>query len=172
MKLLIILLSLLPAALVNASPMSEITKDNPVCFERAYSERHMGSHPLQTVKSMQMKFHIDATTSPGSTYLNIKAQIKKNRRYKPYQTDMNCRMSATTLSCSIDCDGGTAKVEWETSGKDGEITFVNKGFIMYGGCGEETDPNDWIWLDPKKGGDDIFKLYKMPTNVCKRIKTK
>lgn len=166
---------------VFAAAITDATADQPVCFGREYSEAHMNKNTLQTVKKMTLKFSKDDVG--GGYMMNIDAQIKKtefvtlddgtqetNVLYKPYTSGMYCQVDGkTSLNCFIDCDGGTAAVSWEVATAKNEITFTNKGFQLYGGCGEdELDSSNWIWLDPAKGGDDVFKMYALPSQYCQK----
>lgn len=160
---------------VFAGPLKEVTVDQPICYGREYSESHMQKHPLQTVKQMRLKFYKDEYSSENSALLDIQAQIKRTitdsegnsyETYKPYSSGMGCSENGNRLECSIDCDGGSAKVAWNVSRTKDEIIFRNQGFVMVGGCGDEE--NDTIWLDPKRGGDDVFRLYALPKEFCQR----
>lgn len=157
-----------------ANPFADLSDGNPVCFERTYSDRHMEKHPLQTVKSLQMKYSLEPETSGNEfIYLDIRALIKRpegrRTKYKIYSNSMGCGLRDGRLECGIDCDGGTATVAWDVHADGNEIWFRNQGFVMYGGCGSEVDMDDMIWLDPKKGGDDIFRLYRMNDKACRAL---
>lgn len=174
MKLFAILAAVFSTTAAFANPFENITPENPVCFEREYTEGHMDRHPLQTVKQMTMKYSTEPRFE-GAVLLDIKALIKrpskKRYTYNVYSTTMFCSLKTESLECSIDCDGGNATVAWDVQSGDGdEIVFKNKGFVMYGGCGSDVDMDDTIWLDAKKGGDDVFKLYRMDDNACRALK--
>lgn len=178
MKALVWATSLAFSVTAVASPFNNITESRPVCFSREYSDQHLARHPKQTVQSMTMKFSKDANSGEG-IMLGINAKIKRVKtlpsgdtitELKPYTTGMGCFLEGETLRCMIDCDGGSAKVTWNVTDKGNEIEFKNEGFVMYGGCGEEVNEEDTIWLDPVKGGDDVFRLFALPTNDCKKLK--
>jgi hypothetical protein len=147
----------------------------PVCYGREYSAKHMESHPLQTVKQLKLKFYRDEYTNDTSAILEVKADLKREVKekdsgetytvIKPYHTGMGCTLEGGSVNCAIDCDGGSASATWDMKKSGAEITFVNKGFVMFGGCGEEGET---IWLDPKKGGDDVFQLYQLPKEFCQQ----
>lgn len=159
-----------------ASPFDSLTKDHPVCFGREYSTAHMAAHPLQTVKLLKLKFYKDEFAGSETSYLDIKAEIKREQTdkesgekftvFKPYSSGMSCFLKNDRLNCNIDCDGGSAKVAWNVTQKGNEVLFKNEGFVLVGGCGE--DETDTIWLDPKKGGDDVFRLFALPSEFCQQ----
>jgi hypothetical protein len=167
------------AATVKIPTLNDVAPGKPVCFGREYSTPHMEAHPKQTVKKMRLKFTRNLFDGKPEEYLGmgIEADIVKtagyddNKKYQvttsPYGNGMYCQQKGAKLDCSIECDGGHATVSWKTSQKDNEITFVNEGLILYGGCDADDDNEQkWIWLDPKKGGDDIFKMYALPAEYC------
>ena len=153
----------------------------PQCYGREYSEAHMQSNTLQTVKKMDVKFYKYAPNEPV-VLMQVNAQIKRSKTVtnedgstetydviKPYANTLVCDAAGKTqLNCYIECDGGSATVSWDVKTVNKQLTFTNKGFIMYGGCGEDVDENDWVWLDNKKGGDDVFKLYALPAEYCQQ----
>ena len=192
MKTILIAFTLLSALTTWASPVDKASGGTPICYGREYSEQHMASHPNQTVKSMKVKFYVYADF-PEVTLLDIDLLIKKadkdnNVGYKPYTSGMVCdtriddpdEKKALTkeglltkntdyIQCYIECDGGRATVLWDITDKtESSVTFVNRGFIAYGGCGEEVEEQDSIWLAPLKGGDDTFKLKALPTEYCQQ----
>jgi hypothetical protein len=150
-----------------AAPLSGLTIEQPICYGREYAAKHMEAHPLQTVRQLRLKFFKDEH-SGDSVVLSINAEIKRGDIYKPYATGMGCtpNRSGSKLECFIDCDGGRAKVNLGLRQNADEITFINEGFVMYGGCGEETD--EMIWLNATRGGDDIFKLYQLRKEYCQK----
>lgn len=176
MKLLLLtaLVSLSTAA--SANPFAEVKLGQPVCYGREYSTEHMLSHPNQTVRQMKIKAYKDQWVGEDSIYLEIKAEVRreatdsesgeKYQIYKPYGTAMGCKQSPDKLECWIDCDGGEAQVSWQVRSGRNTVHLVNKGFVMYGGCGEDTD--DTIFLKALEGGDDIFKLFALPKEYCQQ----
>lgn len=157
-----------------ANPLADLSAGHPVCFEREYSDKHMAAHPLQTVKKMEMKASIVPELAGDEfIFLDIRALIKRpvgrGFQYKVYSNGMGCGLKDNRLECGIDCDGGTATVAWDVTADEDQIWFRNKGFVMYGGCGSDVDMDDMIWLDPKKGGDDIFRLYRMNDKSCRAL---
>ncbi len=176
MNLLKVLLTITFAAgIAQASPFTALADKSPVCFAASYSDAHMKSHPAQTVKAMGLKFEKNEADYGDMILMNIKAQIKTKKGVKPYHSGMACKFNEanTEMNCWIDCDGGSATIQWDlkNDGND-NIKLINKGFVMYGGCGDDVADGDMIWLAPKKGGDDIFKFKKLDAKACAKIKTK
>lgn len=164
---------------VFAASVQSVTESQPVCFGREYSQAHMDKTPLQTVKKMSVKFR---KTEPGADYLimDIEASVKTTKTetydgetfthevYKSYKNGMVCNKTRqTTMECYIECDGGRAGITWDAATASQKITFMNSGFMLYGGCGEgEEDMDNWLWLESVKGGNDIFNLYALPPEYC------
>lgn len=172
-------ISLLPS-LAQATSIDEVSMTQPSCYAREYSEPHMQARSMQTVKKMAVKFSKNEYDTESSMGMEITAFLKKQRVritpngekktqtvYKPYSNSMFCQKNKNQLHCSIECDGGSADIYWEMRTKNNEITLVNNGFVLYGGCGSDIDENDMIWLKPTKGGDDVFKLYALPAEQCR-----
>lgn len=154
------ILSLIASLVVSAHatpPVPTIINVNPetsACYTREYSVNHMKAHPGQKVQKFNFKFSQSSENTSDFIGLNIKANLLTQKGLKPYSTDMTCTKENNKLNCFIECDGGSAEVTWNKN----EIVFKNKGFVLYGGCGSEVSPEDTVWLTPKKGGDDVFKL--------------
>lgn len=165
---------LLSSSAAFANPAKLATAEQPVCYAATYSKDHMQKHPLQTVKSMKFMFSKEEWNDADSALLNITADVKVQRLsaaseqpvyvYAPYQQTMSCQTQGETLFCGIDCDGGSGIVSWTAKGSGDQITFTNNGFVMYGGCGEDV-PEE-VYIQSKKGGDDIFNLKRQPDNAC------
>ncbi len=177
MKIASLALLLLPTFSGYAASIDEVTESQPACYEREYSEQHMQSHPAQTVKKLRLKFYKNEYYSEDSLGLDVKALIKRTVEktnflgkkvkrvvYRPFANSMFCQVQGERLRCGIDCDGGSATIQWDIATKDREILMINKGFVLHGGCGEEE--GETIWLTPTKGGDDVFKLYALPQHQC------
>lgn len=157
-----------------ANPFANVKKDQPLCYEREYSSEHMAKNSKQTVKSMKIKIHRGTEEYDGDQlYLSVEADVKAKGKkdYKHYRTGMACTEENGRLRCSIDCDGGSATLRPSVESPESWMRFENKGFVMYGGCGEEVDENDTVWIEPTKGGDDLFMLKKMDdAKACAAVK--
>lgn len=177
MKQLTVIVAMLATSFgTNANPIQSATMDQPVCFGREYSEKHMNlaKNSKQTVKRFLLKFQKFEWSGDNSAMLDIEAKIKRgteqingetHNTYKNYTSGMGCSIrNANEISCGIDCDGGSAKIRWKLSEKNKKISFINEGFVMVGGCGDEGEEH--IWLEAIKGGDDVFELYALPQEFC------
>jgi hypothetical protein len=157
-----------------AGPFSNVKKDQPVCYERDYSSEHMLKNSKQTVKSMKVKIYKDKEDSDSEMlYLAIEADVKPKGKndYKHYRSGMACTQEDGKLKCWIDCDGGNATLRPSLETPETWLRFENQGFTLYGGCGEEIDEEDTIYLEPTKGGDDLFLLKKIEDpKACAAIK--
>lgn len=144
-------------------PLSELfsatAPNGATCYGREYSTDHLDKHPRQTVKSFKAKLvRDDTSTDYSNRYIQAEVVLKGEKNfYKLYRAYLSCQ--GDTNECSIDCDGGRIKA-W---GTEKGLTIENLGFLMEGGCGEESAP---VFLKPSKGGDDIFNLVKLPGEFC------
>jgi len=175
MRHLILVALTAATAQVFANPFANVRPNAPVCFGREYSTAHMNAHPNQTVRQMKVKASKEEWSGQSGLVLTINAEVKREVKpregepytiFKPYGTVMTCAARADRLQCGIDCDGGSATVTWNVRQTGNELRFVNRGFIMYGGCGDDTD--DYIFLNALKGGDDIFRLFPLPATYCQQ----
>ena len=66
--------------------------------------------------------------------------------------------------CSVECDGGSANVSLQI---DGHLILKNNGFAIQGGCGDDSE-EDGVLLKPSEGGDDKFKMTKLPSAFCQK----
>lgn len=179
MKTLLVLLVVLSGAFAyGESPLKRVQKESAVCYGREYSKAHLDKNTKQSVKSMKIKL-FDHPENPGQISLDVDVILKKEFKYddytyeefKPYRSGLVCYSTTDKLiKCSIDCDGGSLEITWDAKkNADNSVTLINKGFVVYGGCGEEDEngePLDSHWLEATKGGDDIFKLYLLPKEFC------
>lgn len=175
MKKFLILIALLGNQIALAKALSDVAVGKPACFGREYSSKHMAKNPSQTVQKITLKFRKDQGSSEV-LFLDIDAMIRRSRetdkdvdhvgKLKPYVSAMACeKLEETSMRCTIDCDGGSAEVRWDVKNSGNKILFVNKGFQLYGGCGEDEDDSaNWIWLDPKQ--DPEFNLVALPEEYC------
>lgn len=176
-----ILLSLL-ASLTSLSHASidDVRPGNPVCFQREYSDDHMKTNSLQTVKKMKLRFSQSDYHAPDTMALDVEAWVKRVKTrttftgkkvskivYRPFSNVMFCQKEQNHLRCGVECDGGSAIIQWDISTKDREITLKNNGFVLHGGCDSDLAEGETLWLEPKKGGDDIFRLYAVPMHQCR-----
>ncbi len=175
MKFLVITLFFIGTS-AQAHPLLDVTVDKPVCFARAYSGPHMQSHPAQTVRLLTLKFSRNPYNPSTMLSLNIYAVLKRTTTdekgeertiNRPYTNLMICDLAGNQLNCGVECDGGRATVSWslEKNAKN-EITFVNHGFVLHGGCGEDMKEGDEVFLTPTPGGDDVFTLFQHPEDHC------
>lgn len=146
-----------------APPAANINEMHPgtsLCFGVAYSQEHMNKHPLQTVKALTVRV-VKASEGPGSAVrLGVRANIRKG----VYDTEMICDLEGHRLVCGVECDGGRATLRWNPHNPVGGITFINQSFAASGGCAHEKAEE--IWVESRRGGDDVFRLKPMPEEIC------
>lgn len=153
MKLLILVTLFIDGAFSNANPLDEINRNHSICFAKEYSNKDLRPH--QTVTSM----HADLSQQPDerdqTIYLNLK--IIANGRH--FDSFMICDRNGLNLKCMVECDGGHAEIRVVNNG---EIEFINGGFLMSGGCGGQNQEEPVVWLNPSQDGDGVFNLPAAP----------
>lgn len=157
---------------VYASPMTKIKADGAACYGREYSKDHLAKNPLQKTKLIRVKMF---ETEDGNKIMDVDLTLKKDvvledgsvyETYKDYKSALYCHtVTGNKIECSIDCDGGSASASWTGKKNDDTLTFVNNGFVIYAGCGED-DVENTEWFNNTAKGDDIFKLYALPKEFC------
>jgi hypothetical protein len=144
-----------------ANPLDSLSKDKPVCFGHHYTATEIQSRPKQTVRELKLQFHVDEYSTAQTPLLHISANLKKsNGKIGRYRNDMLCTADSEGVQCSVECDGGSAEIKWAREITDGSVEFVNKGFVLYGGCDEE-DETKTVFLTPTANGNDMFNLEPM-----------
>lgn len=175
MKALLLFLSLAGfSAAVQAEIAGRVSVQQPVCYGRDYTQAHMDAHPLQSVQQLRLMFYRLAD-APETLFMDVQAKLLRPARgsakagqtqiLKNFKSEMMCNESGNSLKCFIDCDGGSAEIRWNVHNVRREITFENQGFVLEGGCGDERE---LVILEPRQGGDDIFKLSAIPAASCQR----
>ncbi len=140
---------------------SEVKENEPTCFGREYSTEHMEKNTKQTVKKIRVKMVKDLTMPEfPSEYLDVEIALKGEKNFhKTYRSYLIC--NSEEGQCYVECDGGRVKA-W--GAKSGEFLFENLGFVIQGGCGGEEEETKF--LKATKGGDDVFRLTKLPSQYC------
>lgn len=154
MRLPIFLALFLSGTFVYAHPLEGINRQHSICFSREYTNKDLMERPSQTVASIHADFSQQPDERDPTIYLNLK--IKAGGRI--YDSFMICDKGASGLKCMVECDGGGADVRPSNDG----IDFLNKGFLMSGGCGGESEEEPVVWLNPSDQGDDVFNLPAAP----------
>jgi hypothetical protein len=159
-RFMILALFLLPLGAPAASVFDSVTAAQPVCYGREYSEVAMKSRPKQTVQKIQAKLEKDTEYKQNILHIEITLKGAKNR-FKNYRAMLFCDQND---ECFVECDGGSAKLSRLV---DGRLQLKNNGFVIEGGCGGE-DEEDGVMLPAEPGGDDIFRLSKLPSAFCQK----
>jgi hypothetical protein len=178
MKTLTAILSLFFSFSAFASPIDKI-ETQASCYKTAPRSATELKSDSPAVHSLSLKLY----ASPYSTeelmilldiHVELALPAKKRKgqtHYRNYSDTMVCenvingKSPVSSLNCYVDCGEGHALISWKTTkADDGSITFENKGFLLYGGCGEDVDESDVIWLDPKVKGNHSFILQKQNCN--------
>lgn len=169
MKKICLLFTLLISVGANATTLNEIFgpvayAGGALCFGKSYSASHLASraHRSQTVKDIKVKLSIDNTFGTSNM---IEIMVKqKNAPAKKLRQAMTCMESEGKVHCAVDCDGGSVEI---AALEEGQLTIVNNGFILKGGCGEEED--ETVYLRNLRGGDDVFVLNEAPMSTCSDV---
>jgi hypothetical protein len=146
------------------SVLAQATVEQPVCFGGGYSLQHLQSNPAQKVKQIRVKIAKQAEAGDDVSFLHVDAVLRSDpSNHKPWHAFFICDNSSGR--CAVECDGGSVNL-WGYS--DGTLGVKNNGFVLHGGCGEEEQEiAKTIFLDATKGGDDLFRLARLPSESCK-----
>ncbi|WP_413290451.1 hypothetical protein [Bdellovibrio sp. HCB337] len=158
-KTLIGFLLLVSPSVFAVSVFDKVTPEQPICYGREYSAEYLKSRPKQTVQKILAKFSKDAEYNQNLMTVEITLKGKKHF-YKNYRSLLFCDKND---DCYVECDGGSASVSLQ---QDGRMHFKNNGFAIQGGCGSEEE--DGFLLKPTVGGDDRFRLIKIPSGFCQK----
>lgn len=150
---------------------AQLAHDTTACYGRAYSMEHLAAHPGQSVIEMLVVLDnrsYGAEPEPNgriSAGATIRAMVRG--RYGEFFANSGyCQWDAAAgqYDCGIDCDGGQFDVALDA---DGSAMLLNGhgGFVLYGGCGDETDPGSEVWI-PADAEHAAFKLYPLPAEAC------
>lgn len=148
----------LTATAATHSVFEKVTPAQPVCYGREYSAAYLKGRPKQTVQKILAKFSKDAEYNQNIMTVEITLQGKKNF-YITYRSLLFCDKED---HCFVECDGGSANVSLL---EDGRLQLKNNGFAIRGGCGGE-DEEDGQLLPSVPGGDDVFRMTKLPAAYC------
>lgn len=154
MRLPIFLALFLSGTFAHAHPLEDINRQHSICFAHEYTNKDLNERPNQTVASIHADFSQQPDERDPTIYLNLK--ISAGGRH--YDSFMICDKDTNGLKCVVECDGGGADVRPFNDG----ISFLNKGFLMSGGCGGESAEEPVVWLNPSDQGDDVFNLPAAP----------
>jgi hypothetical protein len=136
------------------------TPEQPICFGREYSAKHLESHPGQLVSLIRAKVVKDPTAVADYNYIEINAVLKGEKNFfKLYRAYLVCNAEG---ECAVECDGGKIKV---AGFKDGSLEIRNEGFVLEGGCGA-APKSKAVVLKPTRNGDDVFHLERLPNSFC------
>lgn len=164
-----LILSAATASPAMASPFDQLPQ-KPLCFTRQYDDQHLATKPLQRVTKMTLKFETGAHLDPAWILMTVNADLREENGptnvTKPYRQTLTCTEEEDSLKCWIDCDGGNARVLWNANDLT-RISLVNQGFVIEGACEENLE--DAVFLPPKPGGDDFFRLKSMQDLDCKAV---
>lgn len=155
---LVLLVSQAMAA--SRSVFEKVTPSQPVCYGREYSANTLKARPKQTVQKILAKFSKDPEYNQNILSVEITLKGKKNF-YTTFRSILFCDKDD---HCYVECDGGSADVSLMD---DGRLLLKNNGFAIRGGCGGE-DEEDGILLPATPGGDDEFRLTKLPSAFCQK----
>lgn len=151
-------LTSIAASAANPSVFEKVTPTQPICYGREYSAAYLKTRPKQTVQKILAKFSKDAEYNQNIMTVEITLKGKKNF-YTTFRSLLFCDKQD---HCYVECDGGSADVSLLD---DGRLQFKNNSFAIRGGCGGE-DEEDGQLLPATPGGDDVFRMTKLPAAFC------
>ncbi|MBX3022372.1 MAG: hypothetical protein KF799_11930 [Bdellovibrionales bacterium] len=141
-----------------------VTEKSPACFARAYDKRHLAAHPKQSVRQIKVKLKVMSFEGIPRPLPIIALQVLRKGENRTWTNNINCQDYGQGVICGVECDGGSVSVL-----KRDRATLVlkNNGVLLYGGCGAQDA--DTIFLEGKKGGDDLFALPQVSPEICADI---
>lgn len=138
---------------------SDVTPEQPVCYGREYALSQLTRSPKQTVQKIQVK--LSKIKKYDQTVMAIELTLKGQKNtYKNYRAFFDCDKGG---DCRIDCDGGSARIQLS---REGHLLLTNHGFAIDGTCDGEAEP---VILKATSGGDDLFKLVRLPSAFCQNV---
>lgn len=148
-----------------------VTVKKSACYTRSYDPAHLAAHPKQTVREIKVKLKLG--TFPGyeadAQYM-VGIQVKRVNENKRWTNNITCMDSDEGVRCTVDCDGGSVNlVERSTSVAGGSLILKNNGVLLYGGCGEDSEDIETIFLTAEPNGDDVFNLRQADAAVCNDV---
>jgi hypothetical protein len=143
---------------------ASVTTQQPQCYGREYSTPHLEKNLKQSVRAIRAK--LIKAPEDGTRTIEIQTQLLGEKNfYKIYRSYLVCPGSKAEgmdpNTCIIECDGGSAKISGDGTGK---LLLTNQGFVLQGGCGSEEE--ETVFLKPTSGGDDKFLLSPLPKEFC------
>lgn len=140
-----------------ADLLKDVTVEQPLCFGREYAAAHLRARPLQTVRLFRAKLSKQADTE--GSFLSVEAVLKGERNeHKLWKQFLVCSDNGT---CAVECDGGSVSL---ASLRDGSLSLRNNRFVLEGAC--DGGEKKTVFLDNKRGGDDLFELHRLPAEFC------
>lgn len=151
------------------------TEKAHACFQRAYDDAHLKSHPQQNVRTMTLLVTGDAS-DPNAPGYSVGIDVRFRKADTHFQTYGSCwsvegdgGASASSIGCGIDCDGGQIDVKL----KDDKSILVGipDGARMWD-ANSVTDPNaDSGEEEPDTRGqfgadDKLFRLNRAALTDC------
>lgn len=159
---LLLALSFISPVFALEAIFDHVTPEQPICYGREYSRSHLESHPQQRVQKIRAKFEAPVFGEDQAQWMSVEVTLRgQENTYVNYRNTFFC---ADSGQCGIDCDGGSVSLSLMTSG---DLLINNHGFVLEGGCGAEED--DYVYLERTEGGDDIFRLVRLPVDYCQDV---
>jgi hypothetical protein len=152
------------------------TEKAHACFQRAYDEAHLKSHPQQNVRTMTLLVTGDAS-DPNAPGYSVGLDVRFRKVDTHFQTYGSCWSvegengeSASSIGCGIDCDGGQIDVKL----KDDKSLLVGipDGARMWE-ANSEADAESTSDTEEEPGGrgqfgadDKLFRLDRTALTDC------
>lgn len=173
-------LSAVPVPLVAAEPHpldAFFNGKQNSCYRRAYSKKHMATHPDQTVERISFEHfpkdmgEIDENdqvvfnNETHEVFFVIEVTFKSSK--KIYSEAGTCWREGKQLQCGIECDGGGFHLQ---ARKDGRLLLKTggNGFRVItddGGCDGDANEINTTAVT-RKTDDKEFLLDLVPDNQC------
>ncbi|MBI3505905.1 MAG: hypothetical protein HY059_13775 [Proteobacteria bacterium] len=145
-----------------ADLFGETTATNYKCYTRNYNADHMRNYPRQKVTEIKAKLYRDADSQMNTLHI----QVRFKRKTGTYSNVFYCSDRNGKIDCGIDCDGGQVEL---TRLEGDKLTITNtRGFVVLGDCGD-PDAREIVSVDNRRGGDDVFWLWRRLPSQCREV---
>ncbi len=148
---------------------------NKACYSRAYDTAHMKAHPQQRITAMKFLLAVqaydpkpaDATKPEDLYYYTFSMSVARRGDKRLLHTSGDC-MGGETISCVVDCDGGSVALDKMPPAGSLIVRLNNdNGITMFHDCDEGKG------VVVKAGADDkVFRLDKSAAVACKNLEDK
>jgi hypothetical protein len=144
---------------------------NKACYVRSYDTAHLRVHPRQRIIAMKFLLGVEAyDPKPAKAeradelyYYTFSMSVSRRGDKRLLRTSGDC-MGGETISCVVDCDGGSVALDKLPPAGSLILRLNNDGIRMFHDCDDEQG------VLIKGGADDkVFRLDKAANDACRAL---